>query len=42
MVFDEGLFAGDPHLAAVAFPRTSPQTNLVTASVDFFYKKVPK
>ena len=38
MVFDEALFA-DTHLAAVAFPRTSPQTNLVTASVDFFYKR---
>jgi hypothetical protein len=39
MVFDETLFLKDRHLAAVAFPRTSPKTNLVTASVDFFYKK---
>jgi len=38
MVFDEALF-DDTNLAAVAFPRTSPKTNLVTASVDFWYKK---
>jgi len=39
MVFDETLFLTDHYLAAVAFPRISPKTNLVTASVDFWYKK---
>lgn len=39
MVFDESLFKDDAYLAAVAFPRSSPKTNVVTASVDFWYKK---